>query len=568
MPDKTSERFDRYKKLKARKQVWNEHWQLVAEYIMTRKADFTTTFQPGEFLNDHIFDGTAIMAMRKSSSALIGALWGNGARSMRLNPPQNITKTLENNSYYEWATEQMHFYMNNPKAGLSNALEEYMRDQISFGTSGLAIFKTDTDKKGSPITYRAWDVKQMSIDEGAEGFVDTVYYEFEWPLRKVVEKYGADNLSSELKKLWDEGGNKETPVKLLHVIEPRNIEDSRKKGNLNMPWASIHYEIKTRKILKESGFAEMPIKVARFQKNVNEVYGRGVGMDALPDILEANVVAEALTVAIEKQLDPPLGLLDDGKLGGGTVDTSAGALNVFNPAGRLGADNPIFPLFTVGELQSADAHLQRLQSAIKEHFMIDVLLDFNIEKEMTLGEAQIRNKLRSESLGSLFARQIVELFVPLVERSFNILLDAGLLGVVAGSPEEAELIARGIEPRIIPDEILRAMKTGQDVYNIQFLTPAMRVMQIEQAQGIAQGFDFAGANANVFPQLKDNMDSDGAYKKFLELAGFPLDFIMPEKDVNRMREAQLEAIDQQVELDQTQQGAEIAEKVAKVTAQR
>jgi hypothetical protein len=566
MPDKTSERFARFKKLKARKQVWNIHWQILAEYIMTRKADFTTTFQPGEFLNDHIFDGTAIMAMRKSSSALIGALWGNGARSMRLNPPQNISKTVLNNKYYEWATEQMHFHMNNPKAGLSNALEEYMRDQSTFGTSGLAIFKSNMKKTGTPITYRAWDVKQMSIDEGEAGFIDTVYYEFEWPLRKVIEKYGIENISSELKKIWSEDGNKEHKVRILHVIEPRSIEDSRKKGNQNMPWASVHYEIGTRKILLESGFDEMPIKVARFQKNINEVYGRGSGMDALPDILEANTVAEALTVAIEKQLDPPLGLLDDGKLGGGVVDTSAGALNVFNPAGRLGADNPIFPLFTVGELASADTHLQRLQQSIKEHFMIDILLDFNIEKEMTLGEAQIRNKLRSEGLGSLFARQISEAFVPMIERSFNVFLEAGLLGVLPGSPEEAQLIADGIEPMVIPDEIVNAMASGQDVYNIQFLTPAMRIMQIEQAQGIAQGFDFAGANANVFPQLKDNLNADEAYKKFLELAGFPLDLILPKKDVDESREAQLEAIEQQVELDQAEQGVGIAEKAAKTQA--
>ena len=132
---RVEEHFERYKKLKSNKQVWNQHWQICAEMIMTRKADFTTTFQPGEFLNDHIFDGTAILANRKAASALIGALWTNGANSVRLNPPQNITRNVENNKYYEWVTDQMHFHMNNPKAGLSNALEEFMRDQGAFGTS-------------------------------------------------------------------------------------------------------------------------------------------------------------------------------------------------------------------------------------------------------------------------------------------------------------------------------------------------------------------------------------------------------------------------------------------------
>lgn len=566
MPDKTSERFDRFKKLKSKKTVWDTHWQLLAEFIMTRKADFNTTFQPGEFLNDHIFDSTAIVSNRRMSSALIGALWGNGAKSFRLNPPAEINANRENNKYYAFVTEQMHFFMNNPKAGLSSALEEYMRDQGAFGTSGLAIFKGDMKKDGTPITYRAWDTKGMSIDEGASGFIDTVYYEFEWPLRKVIERYGIENISSELRKEWKDDKNKERNIRLLHVIEPRTVEDSRKKGNRNMPWASVHYELKTRKILLESGFDEMPIKVGRFQKNIGEIYGRSAGMDALPDILEVNTVKEALTVAIEKQLDPPLGLLDDGKLGGGVVDTSAGALNVFNPAGRLGNDNPIFPLFTVGELNSAAVHIEQLQGTIKDAFMIDVLLDFNIEKEMTLGEAQIRNKLRSESLGSLFTRQIVEVFVPMVERSFNILLDMGFLGVAPGTIQEAEVIAAGVEPTVIPEDILRAMKDGRNVYNIQFLTPAMRIMQIEQAQGIVQGIDFAVANAQVLPGLVNNIDSDGAYVKFLELSGFPLDLIRPKREVEEIKDAQAEAIEEQVQADQIKQGAESVDKIASAAA--
>jgi len=304
MANTTSERFERFKKLKSRKNIWNQQWQTVAEYIMTRKADFTTTIQPGEFVTDHIFDGTAIVSNRKMASALIGALWGNGAKSVRLNQPLNIQKTSENNKYYEWVTGQMHFHMNDPKGGLSNALEEYMRDQGAFGTSGLAIFKGDMKKGEPPIMFKAWDVKGMSIDEGANGFIDTVYYEFEWSLRKVVQKYGLENLSSKLQKMWREDKHKEEAIKILHVVEPRDIAGSTKKGNRDKPWASAHYEIGTQKLLFESGFDEMPIKVARFQKNIGEVYGRSAGMDALPDILEVNTVKEALTVGIEKQLDP------------------------------------------------------------------------------------------------------------------------------------------------------------------------------------------------------------------------------------------------------------------------
>ena len=67
--------------------------------------------------------------------------------------------------------------MDDSRAGLTVALTEYMKDQGSFGTSGIAIF--ENEKGPLSIRYKAWDVKVMTIDEGANGVVDTVYMERE-----------------------------------------------------------------------------------------------------------------------------------------------------------------------------------------------------------------------------------------------------------------------------------------------------------------------------------------------------------------------------------------------------
>ncbi len=71
-------------------------------------------------------------------------------------------------------------------------------------------------------------------------------------------------------------------------------------------------------------------------------------------------------------------------------------------------------------------------------------------------------------------------------------------------------------------------------------------MQTEEAQGIALTFDFANNNANTFPQLRDNINADEGYRRFAELAGFPLDLINPPKETNNIREAQSEALEEQV----------------------
>ncbi|GAJ24327.1 unnamed protein product, partial [marine sediment metagenome] len=196
-------------------------------------------------------------------------------------------------------------------AGLTVALTEYMKDQGSFGTSGIATF--ENPKGPLPIRYKAWDVKTMNIDENQDGFVDTIYNEIELNPRKAVLEYGINNVSAKTRDLFNSG--KTAAIKILHAIEPRLDADPLKFGNKDMPIASIHIEVVGEKILRESGFEEMPVLVSRFSKALGEIYGRSPGMAALSDIIELNAIWEAVTLAIEKNLDPPLGVLSDSDLG-------------------------------------------------------------------------------------------------------------------------------------------------------------------------------------------------------------------------------------------------------------
>lgn len=57
--DKVSRAVTRNDQLKREKTVWNEHWQLLGEYIHMRKQNFTSTQQDGDFLSKELFDNTA-----------------------------------------------------------------------------------------------------------------------------------------------------------------------------------------------------------------------------------------------------------------------------------------------------------------------------------------------------------------------------------------------------------------------------------------------------------------------------------------------------------------------------
>jgi len=561
--------IDRHKEMKRDKNYWLYLFQLMGEYIMTRKQHFTTDGQPGELQTEHLFDDTAVGANQLMAAAIIGAIWPNGAKSFRISMPFDMEdeigeETEEVKDYYQWSTKRMASYMDNPKSGLQTALEEYMLDQGAFGISG--ILTEEQEDNEIPLTYRALDAKAMCIDEGENGFVNTIYIERHYTIRQMVEKYGFENISSKWQEQYLKGDCK-SKVPVLQAIEPRLERDPYGFGVKNMPYASIHIDTKTEKIMKESGFQELPAAVTRFWKAMGEKYGRSPGMNALSSILEANALGEAWTMAVEKTLDPVLLVMDDGSLGGGTIDTSPGATVVVSVSGRMGnTHKPIEPLFVVGDLQWTAARRTELIELIKNHFFQDRLMDLNNEKQMTLGEANIRNELRGQTLNTVYARQFGELLVPTIERTFNSLLRRGFLGVIRGSRQEADLLAKGLTPKIIPDAVAKRLLDGREAYRIEFISPATRIMQAEELAGINTLLNTAVMIGAAKPDAYDRVDTDWIIGRVQELTGAPRESIVAMETVKKVRDARAKQVAEAAEMEKNRQGSETARNMGQAVA--
>lgn len=553
--------LDRHQKLKAERQPWITTWQLVAEYVRSRKANFTYEFSPGQFLTGKIFDSTASQANHKMAASLIGALYPNGSKSIEIKPHSSLRgKDREDvKAYFEEITHIVVRTLGNYKGGFSIALQEYMNDQGAFGTSGISVLPGDDDDV--PVKFKAVDVKSACIDENKDGLVDTVYIEMNMTVKQLVEEYGYDAVSEQSRKRWDDRdfGAK---VKVLHAIEPRMISEYG-PGNKRMPIGSYHVELDARIIIKESGFTSMPVFMTRFWKESGEKYGRSPAMECMSDILEANAVREAAILAIEKSLDPPLALYDDGALGGGVVDTSAGALSVFKISGAMTQSNRriIEQLVTTGELNSTYKHLIELHDIITDNFFIDRLTDLNNDTRMTLGEANIRNELRGQSLGSIYERQIVELFSPVIERVVSILLDKGLLGVVPGSWQHMQALEFGEDPLVIPDVVVDALMRNREVYEINYISPAMRIMRQEELTGITRTVEFAANIAAVRPDIMDNLDLDKIMRRVQELTGAPADTLQSMQKVIDIREARAKREEQMAQMQMQVEAAKAAQHV-------
>lgn len=532
--------LERHQALEKEKQPYLNVFEMIGKFIRLRKTNFNTDANIAEFLTaENVYDATAPNALFTMSASLMGNMWPNGAKSFRLVKPDSLPDTLAIRDYFDKISQRVANAMDHPKARLSIALDEYINDLGAFGTCGIAV--CENDDKDNPVSYKVWDVKTMVVDEDPNGIIDTIYNKFKLSVRQTVETYGINNVSERVRKLYSDLKFNEQ-VTILHAIYPRPIKARRRGGRTGkgLPYASLHIDLDSKMIMKESGFKYLPVIVGRFYKVPGERYGRSPAMQALPDIIEINAIRESVLLATEKALQPPLVVLDDGSMGAGEIDTSPNGVTVLNVSGRMGGMDPIKPLYTVGELQAAQAQIEQLIQNITQAFFIDRLLDLNNDTRMTLGEAQIRNRIRGDSLTSIFDRQEIEEFTPLIDTTVKILLDKKLLGVEEGSIDEYAILLSGKEEESsiikIPPEVSQLIREGREWYKIQYISPAKRMQQAEELQGIYTVMEITNGIAQVDPSVLDYIKADVLLKRAASLGGGPSEIIQDEDTVSEIRE--------------------------------
>lgn len=502
------DRIDQAAAMVTKRSKWDTQYQLLAELIFQTKSSFQTQYEEGEFLNDgEITESTGALALQTMCAALLGLLWPSSGRSIRAQAPYYLDPENEKiKQYYDFFTRQLAHFLDRPRARMIPTLGEYMLEEGAFGTSGIGVF--GNDDYADPLLFKSFSLTGLYICEGKNGDIDTIIYKQKYEVKRLVADYGIENVHTNVRKLY-ESKQYSDKVDVLLTLMPRMNPDKNDKTALGMPIALYVDDQTNKHQMLESGYSEMPIRVPRFTKLPNETYGRCPAMSAVPTMLEANRVSEAYREAVEKKPAPPLMQLNDGSLGPEEIDTSANAINVFSVTNRIQSSiPPLSPIYEVGELQTTEMFITRLQQQILSHFLVDRLLDLNSKTRMTLGEANIRMGIRNDALTTILARQNIECYVPLIENAVTILFDMGLLGVIAGSMQEAELIRRGISPTYIPEEVQKAIMAGLDFYEIKFISPAARMLRDEEVQSMSMVVAQAGQLAQVQPEIMDVVDGE------------------------------------------------------------
>jgi hypothetical protein len=555
----------RHEMLKRRKMPWMTLYQALSQYVMLRKQYFTTDQSEGPFLVNTVFDATALHAAHSMASSLLGQIWPNPFESVEFTPQIAQAEEAFSDAYDMMNTvnEVLPTNLAGAETGVMTAFHEALVDLVVYGVA--ALFVQETGELRTPIRVKAMDAKTMSFDENDAGIIDTVYMERTYTISQLIKKYGYANVSEHSRQLYDSSGQMlDQKVRVLHAIEPRMERNPLRLGNHDMPFCSIHIEIDQKHMLQESGFEEMPIIVVRFWKNVGEVQGRSPAMDALPDIRAVNKLVEIFERTGEMALDPPKMISSEDVLGAGKAPWYPGAWIPIHASGRLGSDRrPIEVIQTTENPGWATQRISDLRNTIMQHFMDDVLSDLNNTSRQTLGEADIRNEMRQYKVGPMLIRLLIEMVSPFIDRAFNILLQAGFFGVVEGSEQDFELQLAGITPKYLSEDFIQSRASGLKGYRLNFISPAARLMKLEEAQGTERLTNYVAAVSQFKPEVLDNVNFDESARAMQRLGGASQKLLYSPEQVERMRRDRAQAQAQQQEIEQQMAGAAAFKDAAK-----
>ena len=522
--DNLEKTVSRSKALQEIKAAWTPLHKDLTDYILPRKNHIYDSESRGQRRTSKVYDSTAIYANRILAAGLLGRL------SSPYQPWFRIGLDDPDLARHYTVRPWLEFVENVFYKGfrISNFYSEIHEAYLDMGCVGMPGFYMTRDPD-TIFRFSARHISELCVAENRNHVIDTVYRTYPYTAKQAVNKWGA-KAGEKILQLYNK--KPDARVKILEAVEPRNDRDPRKLDRLNMPYKSLTIDLTHEHMIAASGYHEFPYAVPRWAKSSNEVYARSPGSDVLSEIITANNVRKTAMKAGQKGVDPPIFLPDEG-FTGGTVNLTPGSVNFY----RMGKGDIVIPPVS-GNVPLATQQLEDSRAMIREGFYVNLFLALlektNITATQTLEIADEKMVL----LGPTLTRLLTEGFDPIFHRGMGIL----------------------VRDRRIPPPPPEHRGTGGEIE--YFYTLAKAPVEKEHP-GIAATNNFAAFLAEHNPSVMDNLNDDENLRRVAELNDMPTRGLRPPEQVKQMREARVQAEDEEVDKEDAASLAGVMQTLAK-----
>jgi hypothetical protein len=492
MDERAREVINGWNKADSDRGTWKSHWQQIADLCLPERNDYFTERTPGIKRNQQVYDATPIFALIQFANGLHSLLTSQTLRWFASRcDDERIDQMQSVRAWWDAVDTEMYSYFNGPRHNFASQSHELYLDLGSIGTAVMA----ELESERSGILFSTRGLKECVLFENEEDRVDSLIRKWRWTAKQAVEQ------GFVTEKVWRayEKGDSEPRFNFLHSVQPRKVRNPDRAGEAkHKAWESLYVAEEDGAIVREGGFDEFPYHCPRLSKASNEIYGRGCGMTALPDMKMLNELLKLTIKSGQKLVDPPLQIPDDGFLL--PIKTVPGSQNYYRA--NSPAQARITPIETRGRWEVGKDMLQDLRGQINRAFFVEWMTMPTANpndlagagKGVTATWVLQQRDDRMRLLSPLLARLQAEFLGPLIDRTFMILWRKSLrLKFQEGSP---------FPP---PPDVL--MQKGRE-WHVEYVSPIAIAQRSSEMDSVSRMIQLQATLKTLNPNAPDIIDHE------------------------------------------------------------
>lgn len=491
--------------LKTERDTWSPDWISLAKHFQPRKCRLIEGEDKTNVggLRSDVLDGTGIRARRVLSAGMHGGMTSPARPWFRLTiSDSSIAQKAAVRTWLDEVESRMRALL-----ARSNFYQAIHSVYDELGTFGSAFMFEHPDSR-SGLRFSALTVGEYWLDVDESGRVDTVFRLLDLTARNIVRMFGEENCSEAVKRAYEKASSRLTKFKVMHAVLPNEKRDPSKLNNRNMRFASYHWEVgASEKFLRQSGYTEFPGFGPRWDTTGQDTYGRSPSMDCLGDVRMLQSVMATYLKQEHKRADPPVATPPSLKY----PDTLPGGSNPVNPSS--GGGQAIYPIYQVTpDPRGILSIVQDVRQAIREGLYNDLfkMLAFSSTSNMTAREVAERHEEKLLQLGPVLERMHDELFNPLIDRTFNIMVQEDM---VPPWPEELDNVP----------------------LRVDFISILAQAQKMVATSAVDQYMGFIGGVSKMLPEVADAPDPDKLADGYADYLGIEARFLRSTEDRNKIR---------------------------------
>jgi hypothetical protein len=487
---KAKDIIDRVTKLKGDRATWESNWEDVTTFVAPRYGGITSQRTKGGTRMEKVFDCTALDCNDIFAAGMLGHLCTGRWLMLR------GTDDSMDDWYAEATTAILEEY------AVSNFAQKAHEMFKKLGCLGTACLFQEPGTT-TAINFQDYHIGNFFIVENSKGLVDTLYRQFRYTARQAVQEFKLENVGHSVQKAYQDEKHKDDLFDFIHTVYPRIERNDKKLDTTNMLFASVYIAVKDKHIIEESGFPEFPFCIPRLDEESGEVYGRSIGIKKLPEIKVLNKSVKLRIRAVEKKIDPPLQVPDDGFIR--PLRTMPGGLNYY----RSNTQDRIVPLETKGDIRVAQDFEEQLRDTIRQAWSVNLFALLAEKKNMTATEVLERVEEKLVLLGPMLSRLQAEWFNPMITRTLGILMRSGRI------PEPP---------------------SGLEDFEIEYMGKLAIALKLAEIKNLRAVFEYIAPIVSVSPEAMDTFATDTIVKGICHRMGIPKEWLNTKDAIETIRE--------------------------------